>query len=123
MQLFIVYIIDTNIVIDITRRIYPPRLRDEARNIVERLIGEGSILSHKEVLLELKAGAKTGDVPLAWANAHSSIFIDVTDEQESHLANVLRDHSDLVDPKKTGPDADPWLVALALERGAVVVNW
>jgi hypothetical protein len=121
-QLFLTYILDTNIVIDVTRRIYPQRLRDEAREICERLMNDGSLVSHKEVLLELKAGAKPGDVPLAWAQAHSAIFLEVTEAQESHLAAVLADHPDLVDPKKTGPDADPFLVALALEIGGVVVS-
>jgi hypothetical protein len=122
MQLFITYILDTNIVIDITRRIYPPRLRDEAREICERLLKQGSLVSHREVLLELEVGAKQGDVPLAWARAHAAIFVEVTDAQETYASEVLGEHPDLVDPKKTGPDADPWLVALALEIGGVVVT-
>jgi Domain of unknown function (DUF4411) len=122
MELISRYILDTNIIIDVTRRIYPQRLRDEARAIVERLISEGSIVSHKEVLLELEVGAKPGDVPLAWAKANSRIFGDLTSDQEDFLMKVLDEHPGILDPKKTGPDADPLLVALALEIGGVAVT-
>lgn len=122
MELFSRYILDTNIIIDVTRRIYPPRHRDEARAIVERLISEGSIVSHKEVLLELELGAKPGDEPLAWCKANSGIFCDLTPDQEAHLVKVLSEHPGILDPRKTGPDADPFLVALALEIGGVVVT-
>ena len=122
MELIARYILDTNIIIDVTRRIYPQRLRDEARAIVERLISEGSIVSHKEVFLELEISAKPGDVPLAWARANSRIFVDLTPNQEECLIKVLNEHPGIVDPKKTGPDADPLLVALALEIGGVVVT-
>ena len=57
LQLFTVYIIDTNIVIDIARRIYPRQHREEARAVVERLIQDGSVISHREVYLELQDGA------------------------------------------------------------------
>jgi predicted nucleic acid-binding protein len=122
LQLFTVYIIDTNIVIDIARRIHPPRIRDEARAIVERLVGEGTVISHREVFLELQDGAKPGDTPFNWARTNSAIFREVTEQQEAHVLAVLADHPGLADPKKTGPDADPWLVALALETGGVVVT-
>lgn len=122
LQLFTVYIIDTNIVIDIVRRIYPPRLRDEARTIVEGLVKDGSVVSHREVYLELQDGAKKGDAAFAWAKSNVSIFRDVTEQQESDVLSVLSDHPGLADPKKTGPDADAWLVALALETGGTVVT-
>jgi predicted nucleic acid-binding protein len=122
LQIFAVYIIDTNIIIDIARRIYPQRLRDEARSIVERLIQDASVISHREVYLELQDGAKQGDAAFAWAKNNSAIFHEVTAQQEADVLSVLADHPDLVDPKKTGPDADPWLIALALETGGVVVT-
>lgn len=122
MELFSRYIIDTNIVIDLSRRIYPPRHREEANTVVERLIAEGTIVSHREVLLELTTGAKPGDVALAWAKKHEAIFLDVTPTQEEQIAGVLSSHPGILDPKKLGPDADPWLVALALEINGVVVT-
>lgn len=122
LQLFTVYIIDTNIVIDIARRIYPQRLRQEAQAIVDRLIQDGSVISHREVYLELQDGAKQGDAAFGWARSNSAIFREVTKQQEADVQSVLSNHPGLVDPKKTGPDADPWLVALALETGGVVVT-
>lgn len=122
MELFARYVIDTNIIIDLSRRIYPPRHRREANLIVERLVAEGSIISHREVFLEIAAGAKPGDIALAWANAHQEIFVDLTTDQEQHLIKVLTDHPDIVDSRRTGPDADPLLIALAREIGGVLVT-
>lgn len=122
MELFTRYVIDTNIIIDLSRRIHPARLRREANDVMERLLASGSIISHKEVYLELASGAKQGDVALAWAKAHQSIFVDLTPSQEEHLLKVLAEHPDVLDPKKIGHDADPLLIALALDIGGVVVT-
>jgi predicted nucleic acid-binding protein len=122
MELFTRYVIDTNIIIDLSRRIHPARLRREANDVMERLLANGSIVSHKEVYLELVSGAKQGDVALAWAKAHQSIFMDLTPSQEEHLVRILVDHPGILDPKKIGHDADPLLVALALDIGGVVVT-
>jgi predicted nucleic acid-binding protein len=122
MELFARYVIDTNIIIDLSRRIHPARLRREANEVMERLLTRGSIVSHKEVFLELASGAKHGDVALAWAKSHQSIFTDITPGQEQHLVTVLAEHPDILDPKKIGHDADPLLVALAIDIGGVVVT-
>jgi predicted nucleic acid-binding protein len=122
MELFARYVVDTNIIFDLSRRVYPPRLRQEANAVVDRLLAAGSIVSHSEVFQEIKLGAKPGDVALTWAEAHEQIFVDLTPAQEDYLVKVLAEHPDILDPKKTGPDADPMLVALALEIGGVVVT-
>src|ERR1700733_8884111 len=122
MELFQRYVIDTNIIFDLSRRIYPPRVRLEANTIVERLVVSGSICSHREVFLEIEVGAKPGDTALAWCKAHQSIFVDLTPTQEDHLVRILGDYPDILDPKKIGPDADPLIIALAIEIGGVVVT-
>jgi hypothetical protein len=122
MELFTRYVIDTNIVFDLTRRIYPPRHRREANAVVERLVTEGSVVSHKEVFLEVESGAKQGDAALAWAKAHQAIFVDLTPNQEQHLVKLLSEHPGILDSKKIGHDADPLVIALALEIGGVVVT-
>ena len=122
MELFARYVVDTNVVIDLSRRIHPVRLRREANDVMEKLLAAGSIVSHREVFLELESGAKQGDVALAWAKSHQPIFVDLTPTQEEHLVKVLSEHPDILDPKKIGHDADPLLVALALDIGGVVVS-
>jgi predicted nucleic acid-binding protein len=122
MELFTRYVIDTNIIIDLSRRIHPARLRREANDVMQELLATGSIVSHKEVFLELASGAKQGDVALAWAKDNESIFTDLTPSQEQQLVKVLTEHPDILDPKKIGHDADPLLVALALDIGGVVVT-
>lgn len=122
MELFTRYVIDTNIIIDLGWRIHPARLRREANDVMQKLLATGSIVSHKEVFLELASGPKRGDAALAWAKAHQSIFTDLTPSQEQHLVKVLAEHPDILDPKKIGHDADPLLIALALDIGGVVVS-
>lgn len=122
MELFTKYVLDTNILIDLSRRIHPPRLRTEANEIAETLIARGSIISHTEVLAELKKSPKPGDVTLTWANQHNNLFADFSVEQEKNLVQILSTHPDVLDPKKFGPDADALLIALAMEINAVVVS-
>ena len=38
------------------------------------------------------------------------------------MLSVLAEHPRLADPTKTGPDADPWLVAVAMDTGGVIVT-
>ena len=38
------------------------------------------------------------------------------------VVKILTDHPDILDSKKLGPDADPLIIALALEIGGVVVT-
>lgn len=121
--LFTGYILDANFLIDIGRRIHPPESRHAARRVVEELISRGLIASPREVYLELKAKSKAdGDETVNWCDAHKDIFKDMNDAQQAHLADVLHRFPGLLKQNAEGPDADPILVAMALDLGWTVVS-
>jgi hypothetical protein len=117
------YILDATFIIDIGRRYRPPESRHAARRVVEELIGRGLIVSPREVYLELKAKTKgAGDETLTWCDSHKDIFKELTDAQQGCLADVLKRFPTLLKQDAEGPDADPILVAMALDLGWTVVS-
>lgn len=117
------YILDANFIIDIGRRIHPPEMRRKARTIVEDLIAKGMVKSALEVYLELSNKAQnSGDEALRWCNDHRSIFEDLTESVQISLAMVLTEFGDMVKTDLGSFDADPILVAMALDSGWTVVT-
>jgi hypothetical protein len=88
-----------------------------------RLISKGMIRSPLEVYLELSNNAKdSGDEALRWCNDHRSIFEDLTASVQISLAKVLTEFGNMVKADLGSYDADPILVAMALDSGWTVVT-
>jgi predicted nucleic acid-binding protein len=92
-DLFPGYVIDTNALIDLWRRRYP---RDNELS-----------KQHDELYL--------------WAKK-KKCFKELDTDQIAYVKDVLRVFPSLIDEKKTIPDADPFVVALALAKGWKVVT-
>lgn len=106
-----VYIIDTCSIIDLFK-LYPQDVFPELWKNLDKLIKNGRLASHKFVLDELK---KKFDEAYRWAKVRKSMFIDITSQQIEIIKDILAKYPELVDPEKE-IDADPWLIALALEK-------
>ncbi len=106
-----IYIIDTSSIIDLFRN-YPidrfPRLWKN----LDKLIEENRLISHKKVLEEL---SKKEDNAYKWIKEREKMLKDVTQKQAEIVKNILRDFPELIDYNKE-EEADPWLIALALEE-------
>lgn len=124
LTLFPGYLLDANTIIQLGRRINPPELRSSANAIVDGLISQGRILSPLEVCKELEMGVKDkGDEVIKWVERNKTIFVELSEAQQEHLADVLAQFPDLVKYDIQSYDADPILVAMALEyRGWTVVT-
>lgn len=117
-DLFPGYVIDTNALIDLWRRHYP---RDVFRTLwqkIEGLITSGELVAPQEVLKELQ---RQRDELYAWAKKQKC-FKDLDRDQIERVKHILKEFPSLVDEKKTVPDADPFVIALALEKGWKVVS-
>jgi hypothetical protein len=114
-----VYCIDTSALINIWRVSYPPDVFPGLVRDLEDLIDEGLLLAPSEVLAELKG---RDDELLKWARAHERMFKDLTSRDMESVRRILRQFPDLVDPNKTTADADPFLIALAMDKGWTVVT-
>lgn len=119
MELFPGYCIDTNALIDLWRRVYPPDIFQSLWKDIEKLVSDGSLISPREVFNEL---VKKDDELLKWAKNHKTMFKDLDDEQVKQVRNILNDFSNLVDQNKTTPDADPFVIALAISQNWTVIT-
>lgn len=114
-----VYCIDTSALIDLQRRFYPPDVFKSLWKNFENLIVERRIISPREVLNELK---NTDDELFNWAKTKKKMFIDLDLEQMKLLKDILSTFSNLIDPNKIIPDADPFIIALAISEGCSVIS-
>jgi hypothetical protein len=120
--LFPGYILDAGVVIGLGRRYNPVESRLEARKCVDTLIGQGLVVVPQEVRLELRRKSKPGDETIAWCNERSNIFHDLNETQQGRLAEVLAVFPEMVKVNEEGFDADPILVAFALDLQWTVVT-
>lgn len=103
--------VDTSSFIDLHN--YPRDLFGSLWEFLEKMVSTGRLIAPREVLRELEKG---DDDIYKWAKTQNSAFVDLSPELGSILAEIvaaipgLTAHMSL----RTGPYADPILVALAL---------
>ncbi|MDI7267388.1 MAG: DUF4411 family protein [Myxococcota bacterium] len=115
------YCIDTSALIDLADS-YAKDIFPTLWTNMEKAAGEGRLVAPQEVLEEIKAYKGTKEEPRRWAMTQAKLFIQLTDEQIKIVGDVLAAHPNLVDPDKTVPDADPFVIALAQTEGGTVVT-
>ena len=118
-QLFPGYCIDTSALIDLWRRFYPPDVFPSLWQKIEKLISQGWLIAPREVLKELE---QKDDELLKWAKERKKIFRKLDYDQINKMRDILRRFPNLVDENKTIPEADPFVIALALSKGWTVIT-
>jgi hypothetical protein len=78
-----------------------------------------TVISPDEVKREISA---RDDGLKAWARDHSHVFVAIDEEQQELVRKILRDHPYVAKKHKKAHHADPWVIALASQVGAVVVT-
>ena len=113
------FCIDTCALIDLWRRYYPPDVFPGLWADIEKLIRQGRLIAPREVLEELRG---VDDEILEWARRFKRMFKALDEGQLREVSAILEEFPGLIDPSKTKPDADPFLIALAQTRGWTVVT-
>ncbi len=113
------YVIDTSALIDLWRVYYPPDVFPTLweRNL-EEIIRKGLLIAPKEVYNELQ---QRDDDLWNWAKDHKKMFIELDEEQAGQVKVIARRFPRLIDSEKTTPDADPFVIGLALSRSWTVI--
>lgn len=112
------YVFDANILINIQRR-QPRDLFPSVWKKITELIENGTVISSQEVFDELSRG---DDSLVEWAKEHKSSFqpSDITIQEQ--VRSILKDNRGLVEGGKKLNNADPFVIALAMQNGCKIVT-
>jgi len=114
------YSIDTDAIINLLRRRYPPTIFPSLLKACEGLIASGELRAISLVHDQL---ARQADDVYEWAEGQSDLFVPLDERVQAAATAILADHEGLVDPTATDPvDADPFVIALAQVGNAAVIT-
>ena len=113
------YVIDTSALLDGWVRYYPRDVFPSLWLNLEEMIRSGELLSPDDVLLEL--GQKDDEV-YRWAKANSAMFVPLGEDVQQATQEILTQFPRLVGTMKDRNRADPFVIALAKVKDAIVVT-
>jgi hypothetical protein len=113
------FCVDTSGWLDGWRRYYPRDVFPSLwQNIEERVLA-GEILASEEVYVELQ---KKDDDLRDWIKQRKSMLVPANEAIQRRVAKLLVDYPRLVDSLKGRSQADPFVIATAIETSSVVVT-
>jgi hypothetical protein len=86
---------------------------------LEEKIAAGQVIAPEEVLNEFK---KKDDAVFKLAKKQLRFIVDLDIAQQQRVTEILTGFPKLIDTRKGRSGADPFVIALAMVRGAVVVT-
>jgi len=111
-----IYCIDTSSLVNL--RLWRPRKRyREVWERLDELIGQGRLIAPKEVLEELH---DRDDALLRWARKRKPMFRAISRELATRVQDIVNRFPGLVDPDQPTRNADPYVVALAIQQSKLV---
>ena len=113
------YCIDTSGWLDGWERYYPPDVFPTLWSNIDTHVSAGEIFSSEEVYVEL---AKKADDLHDWVKDRKEMLVPLTEEIQQIAIDLLRQYPRLVDTLRGRSKADPFVIATAIERTAVVVT-
>ena len=114
-----IYCVDTSGWLDGWQRHYPPDVFPSMWAKLDVHVSSGEILSSEEVYLELK---KKSDELHDWIQARKQMLVPLDEPIQMSAASLLSEFPRLVDTLRGRSKADPFVIATAMERGAIVVT-
>jgi len=79
------------------------------------LFDQNKIISHKFVFDEFYSKTSKNDFIKEWIENKQKYFYDITEKQLLLVPEILKKFPKLIDPNKENNQADPWLIAMAIE--------
>jgi predicted nucleic acid-binding protein len=113
------YCVDTSAWLDGWRRRYSPDVFPTLWQRIESQITAGSVFSSEEVYVEL---AKKDDDLHKWIQKHKHMLVPPEEEIQREVAKILTKYPRLVDTLKNRSQADPFVIATAIQFKATVVT-
>jgi len=122
MELFPGYCIDTSALVDLWRRKYAPDVFPSLWKEIEDLISQGWLITPREVLAELGEYFDKNDELLKWVKKHKQMLKDLDNEQINQMRSISEQFPNFVDKDKTIPEADPFVITLAMSKRWSVIT-
>jgi len=118
-----VYCIDTSSLVDL-KRWYPKSMKTFVLiwDKIESLIRKDILISHVEVLREIKQG---NDELVKWDTTNKKMFKDPDSEQIRNFEKIKRKYDSQYWENETRGDrpwGDPWIIALSITMDAIIVT-
>ncbi|MBE0543666.1 MAG: DUF4411 family protein [Verrucomicrobia bacterium] len=113
------YCVDTSGWLDGWQRHYPPDVFPTLWAKIDALVTAGEIISSEEVYFELER--KSDDLH-DWVKARKQMLVPLDEAIQIRAATLLAEYPRLVDTLRGRSKADPFVIATAMERNAVVVT-
>lgn len=85
----------------------------------EALIRDGQMRASSMVLAELE---RIEDELLVWAHAQDALFIELDRPQQESVRGVVADFPGLIPAGEDRINADPFVIALAIRDGSIVIS-
>ena len=112
-----VYSFDTSAFLALSRTDEKVIKLDEAVwDHLKKMMENGSLISHYIVYDEIISGAKNPPQIVKWIENNKKYFLSKTDTQRVQVPDIVRRFPGLIDPAREKEQADPWLIALAVEK-------
>lgn len=113
------YSFDTSSLLNGRRDLLPPTVFASVWEDIESMIGDGAIRAVVEVRNELR---KRDDEVRAWAEGQDNLFLELETDIQRATSRVLATHPKLTGVGGQRNQADPFVIGMALARGATVVT-
>jgi hypothetical protein len=97
-------------------RFYPPDFFKDIWSEFEGLFDQDKIISHIIVFEELTTSSKNKDDLTKWIIPKRKYFKDYNLKQVYYVSQIINRFPGLIDPDREKDQADPWLIALAIEE-------
>ncbi len=114
-----IYCFDASVFIALNRvNLYIPI--PDIWNELDKLFLSGRLISHEYVYDEFNPGSKNPDFLAKWIKDRKRYFVGTTEKQFQLVERILGRFDRLIDPEKEKNQADPWIIALAIEKNQEV---
>lgn len=92
------------------------KIDDAVWKHIEKMMKGVGVISHRIVFDEIMSGTKNSPFIVRWIKDKRSYFLPKSDAQISRVPDIVQRFPDLIDYGRESEQADPWLIALAIEK-------
>lgn len=99
-------------------RFYPPIFSKDIWDEFDNIFSQDKIISHIIVFEELTTKSKNKDDLTKWIIPKRKHFKEFSVTQVHYVSQIIKRFTNLIDHDREKDEADPWLIALAIEEQA-----